>query len=431
VIGWETIMVDGRSATFVAASGPSAGAAPSRERPGWLLLGLAVLLYCLVGTPLFEQMGVRYTSPENSLLERFHPGSYAVLLLLLTTAATSHGAGSLLRAARRAWPAAGLAAISLLYALALKLIPGNAGLAYLIDTFTAPAVLALLLTRISPGKQALLFRIALACVTLNAVIAIGEGLVRSPLIGAPYGGDHFRATALLGHPLNNALVTAPAVLLTVASPGGTVSRVLRILLLFGALLAFGGRAALVLTLFMVFLGFEMEILRAAVSGQMHRRMLIYGALFVLAPVCLVLIRLTTSIGDRVVDLLYYDESANARFAVFEIFSDVPTEQLWFGSNTQLIADLVARQADIVGIENYWIYLLLQFGIVMFVPFALVFLLFLRWLARGGGLYVGLAVLDFLIISSGNNSLSSKTTALGVLVILAIGAKAQHALALAR
>src|SRR5207249_2378071 len=84
-----------------------------------------------------------------------------------------------------------------------------------------------------------------------------------------------------------------------------------------------------------------------------------------------------------------------------------------------------------GIENYWIYLLLQLGILKFVPFALALLWFLGWLARGRGLYVGLATLSFLVTSSGNNSLSSKTTAVGALVILVIGAAARHDLVMTR
>ena len=390
-----------------------------------MVLGFVVLSYCLLGTPLLEQIGFRYTIPGNSFLERFHPGSYAVLLLLMSTAAKRHGITSLLRMARQAWPAAALAGVSLLCALALSLDPGNTGLSYLLDTFTAPAILALLLTQISREKRALLFRIAIACVTLNAVVAIGEALARAPLIGAPYSDEYFRATGLLGHPLNNALITAPAVLLTIGSPGKTVGRLLRTLLLLVGLLAFGGRAAVGFTLFIIFLGFEVEMLRAAVSGQLRPQVPIYAALFLLAPAGLGLIRLTTNIGDRVLGLLYYDQGAIERFAVFGIFSDLPIDQLWFGSNTDLIAYLVSRQVDIAGIENYWVYLLLQLGILMFVPFALAFLWFLSWLARTGGLYVALAVLNFLIVSSSNNSLSSKTTAVGVLVILALGAGTQH------
>ena len=421
-------MVDGRPATCGTASRRRGAVEPPCEGTGCLVLGFVVLSYSLLGTPLLEQMGFHYTIPGNSFLERFHPASYAVLLLLLSTAAKRHGITSLLRTARQAWPATALAGVSLLCALALSLDPENTGLSYLIDTFTVPAILALLLSQISLDKQALLFRIVIACVMLNAVVAIGEALAGAPLIGANYSDKYFRATGLLGHPLNNALITAPAVLLTIGIPGKTVARLLRTLLLLGGLLAFGGRAAVVFTLFMIFLGFEVEMVRAAISGKLRPQVPIYAGLFLLAPAGLALIRLTTHIGDRVLGLLYFDQSANERFAVFDIFSDLRTDQLWFGSNTHLIAYLVARQADIAGIENYWVYLLLQLGILMFVPFALAFLWFLRWLARGGGLYVTLAVLDFLFVSSGNNSLSSKTTALGVLVILALGGGAQRLLA---
>jgi hypothetical protein len=145
-------------------------------------------------------------------------------------------------------------------------------------------------------------------------------------------------------------------------------------------------------------------------------------LFLLAPIVILILLLATNVGDRIAALLYYDQSARERFAVFALFGDIPAANLWLGSSTEDIGALVAGLPDITAIENYWIYLLLQLGILMFVPFTLTLLAFLRWLGRGGT-YSALAVLDFLLVSSGNNSLSVKTTAVGALVILVLGAKA--------
>jgi hypothetical protein len=400
-----------------------------RGRRGLIPLALLVLSYFTLGTPMLESLGYRYSVPANSFLERFHPATYVVLFMLLSTMLSRRGIDGLLRQVRLAWPAAQMAGIALLCAVALTLSAGNTGLSYFVDTFASPAIVAVLLVGIPAERQALAFRLAIACLAMNAAIAMIEAFARSALIGAPYSGEFFRATALLGHPLNNSLITAPAILLLIGSPSRIAGRILAILVLIGGLLAFSGRGAVLTTFVFACLGFMAEIAHAVVTGRLRiTAMRAYMALMLLVPVFVVIVILTTNIGDRLWTLLYFDQSANERVAVFSIFRDVPSDWMWFGSSSDQIESLVAAQLDIAGIENYWIYLLLQLGILKFVPFALAFLWFLRWLARGRGLYVTLAVLDFLAVSSTNNSLSSKTTAVGALVVMAIGAGAQRELA---
>jgi hypothetical protein len=352
--------------------------------------------------------------------------------MLLSAVLSRGGVDSLLRQARVAWPAALVAVIALLCAAALSFSAGNTGLSYLADTFAAPAILAVLLVGIAAEARAIAFRLGIACLILNAAVAMAEAVSRLPLIGAPYSGEFFRATALLGHPLNNALITAPAILLLIGAPGQVAGRIVALLALVGGLIAFSGRGAILSTVFFAGLGFMAEILYTVITGRLRMTtMRVYGVLLLVVPIFVAIVVLGTNIGDRLGAVLYYDQSANERVAVFSIFEDVPRDWLWFGASSDQIGSLVAAQLDIAGIENYWIYLLLQLGILKFVPFAAALLCFLGWLARGRGLYITLAVLNFLVTSSGNNSLSSKTTAVGALVILVIGAAAQRNLVMAR
>jgi hypothetical protein len=398
-------------------------------RGRFILLALVVLFYFTLGTPLLESFGYRYTIVANSFPERFHPATYVVLLMLLWVVLARGGADSLLRQARVAWPATQMAVVALACAAALSLSTGNTGLSYLVDTFVSPAILAVLLIGIAAEPRALAFRLGIACLLLNAAVAMAEAVTRSPLIGAAYSGTFFRATALLGHPLNNSLITAPAILLLIGAPSRVAGRVLALLVLVGGLLAFSGRGAILSTAFFAGLGFMAEILHTVVTGRLRMTtMRVYAALILVVPIFAAIVVLSTSIGDRLWAEFYFDQSAYERVAVFSIFEDVPNDWLWFGTTSDQIGSLVAGQLDIAGIENYWIYLLLQLGILKFVPFAVAFLCFLGWLARGSGLYVVLAVLNFLVTSSGNNSLSSKTTAVGALVILALGAAAERNLA---
>jgi hypothetical protein len=383
-----------------------------------MLLIAVVFCYATLGAPALNLLGYAYKIPGNSLIERFHPATYLVVLLLLRILTAANGGSALMRAMRSAGPAAWFAVISLTCAALVAQFRDASGTAYLVDTFTAPALLAVLLRAMAPRQVALASGVALACLLLNATIAMGEALTHRSLIGAEYSGAEFRATALLGHPLINALITAPAILLLVAGTGSGIGKILAIIVLLGGLLAFSGRAALILVLFFILVGFGVELHRFLVSGRVRSSAIrLYAVLFVLAPVWIVVLLSTTSIGDRLVSLLYFDESAGERVTLLSLFRDLSADRLWFGSNADEIAAFALSRAGLPAIENFWAYLLLHLGLLLFVPFTLGLAWFLRGLARGRGAGAALAMLVFVAIASTSNSLSSNTTAVGVLVIL--------------
>src|SRR5689334_7381123 len=71
-----------------AATGPFGPRRASRARrappgPSTFAMVLLAICFCGLGTPLLELLGQPYTAPGNALLERFHPGTYLTVLLLL------------------------------------------------------------------------------------------------------------------------------------------------------------------------------------------------------------------------------------------------------------------------------------------------------------------------------------------------------------
>ena len=96
-------------------------------------------------------------------------------------------------------------------------------MAYLVDTYVAPAFLAILMSKAPARFLRRLFVCMLALLLANACLGIGEARMHWHLFpyvidGIPVTEDYFRATALEGHPLRNATLSGLAILAVAAAP---------------------------------------------------------------------------------------------------------------------------------------------------------------------------------------------------------------------
>lgn len=390
------------------------------------MLLLAAVIAVVIGGPLLETLGIAYVSRGGMLLEKLHPSTYVILAAFGGFLASR---GDPVAFVQRRWPWQGgelffLGALAVVAALGVAL-HGTSGLAYLVDTFVAPVLFALMLPHVSSRTRGRIFQAVLWLLTLNAVIALVEYAGRQPLIGfLQWAGDEFRSSALLGHPLNNALITVPAAVLgfhlATAVRGGPV---LPPALLCLALLAFGGRAATMVAL----LGVGALVVLDLALGLARRtltigRVVLYLSLVLAGPTALLAVLGGTSLGQRILERFYLDPSAQARLEVFDIFNHIGTDQLWFGIDGNRIAAVLEFESPmhIMVIENFWIFMIINLGIVGFTILAAGFIVFLVKLARSGDHVQAVTVLTFIVVASSNNSLASKTTALTILVALVFG-----------
>jgi hypothetical protein len=192
--------------------------------------------------------------------------------------------------------------------------------------------------------------------------------------------------------------------------------------MFAALLAFGGRVALVLAVL-------------AAAGQYASRFAQRFANSVLAPVDLALpiaataavlplawIAIANGLADRLVAHLYWDPSAQSRVEEFRLLGLLRSEQILFGSSR---ADMTAlleplRLAyGIDAIENFWLVMFVLLGALGFVVFILGMAALLQWLwyrTDAGGrvmlICLGLA-------ASSSNSLGHKSPLLVMMVSTAL------------
>lgn len=390
------------------------------------MLLLASVIAVVVGGPLLEMLGIAYVSRGGILLEKLHPSTYVILAAFGCFLVAR---GDPVAFVQRRWVSQGselffLGTLAVVATLGVAL-HGTSGLAYLVDAFVAPVLFALMLPHVSPRARGRIFKAVLWLLTLNAAIALVEYAGRRPLIGfLQWAGDEFRSSALLGHPLNNALITVPAAILgfhlATTVRGGPV---LPPVLLSLALLAFGGRAATMVAL----LGVGALVVLDLALGLARRtltlgRVVLYLALMLGGPVAVLAVLGGTSLGQRILERFYLDPGAQTRLDVLDIFNYIGTDQLWFGIDSNKIAAVLEFEAptSIMVVENFWIFMIINLGIVSFTILAAGFIPFLIKLARSGDHAPAVTVLTFIVTASSNNSLASKTTALTILVALVFG-----------
>ena len=116
--------------------------------PALLLCAAGVTLYLTLGTFVLLWLGVRYEADGGPPFVKIHPGTYlilaAFLLRLLWTDHPLRTMGQLARSRPGIWLYCGGMAVIFAYALAIR---GRSGVAFLVDAYVAPGLLALLLSQ--------------------------------------------------------------------------------------------------------------------------------------------------------------------------------------------------------------------------------------------------------------------------------------------
>ncbi len=232
---------------------------------------------------------------------------------------------------------------------------------------------------------------------------------------SPWYFDYFRSTALYGHPLNNALIMS---VLTIILFLATKNSYLKMAVLAAGIISifcFGARGALL----GVFGGIFLNILLNAFGFTKDPNRNIKSGLMYLASFALILILVIsfTNLGDRITGLAKVDESAEARVGTLNILDQVNIEDLiWTGVSLDKV-DKLQYLSGVEIIENFYIVWLLNFGLIFTIILIISLIRFLYNMMRNVGADVKLSILfTLIIVSSTNNSLSSSTYVITILVM---------------
>ncbi len=395
------------------------------------LVLLAVILAVTLSPMGLTAIGWPYTDPAASMIFKVHPATYVVMGVLITLFLTRRGMGVTILADKTgqhhpSWAVQRYIVTLAGIGAAILIIHGGGAAAFMVDTLLLPALIVLLLNMLTPQQRINLCHLVLCLLLINAVIGIFEAATRTHMI--PYviqnrliTGDP-RATALFGHPLTNAAIMSVTLFFIL-----TGNRYVRMLaagsIVYLSLVAFGGRAALIITSIGL-LGYSIYIiLQQSAARTLDLRLItaIFG-IIALLPFAGGYILFATEFGQHLVGRFTWDASAAERLLLFSIFDYMDTQDFLWGMDNIVLENLMSYVGLTWTIENSWIMIMVRFGAILFVVFMISFAGFYRYLMRGLPVIAKLGMLLLLLIVSTNNALAGKTSLLSVVAILALGTK---------
>ena len=369
------------------------------------------LLSFILGGYLLENLGIQYVSDGGSPLGKIHITSYILFFCIgmLTLKKGLSKPLTNLKELRGAWLVSTLSISVVIFYGLFRF--GTSGMAYLIDTIVAALLAVYLLSQLKSEHKKKLLRLLAYLLFINAVIAILEFILGKTLVDVSFSSfSHFRSTALLTHPLNNALITAALAPLLMNQT--RFPTLLYFTVIFLALFAFGGRAAVGVFLLGTFILIAPKIPAFLTKGikMTKMRFAALQALTFCAVIFTSLIIIFTPIGSRILSKLHVDGSAQARFDVFIILEQLSPSEWVFGASQELINN-IAFYIEIDVIENYLIGWIVSFGLICtFLLIVSCYKLPVK-LARNSNIRVSVALIVFIIVSLTNNALTTKTPAL--------------------
>ena len=388
------------------------------------LFVLAVLLLFTVSGGMLWLFGYNYDGLTGNPATKIHPGTYLTFLVFLLAALQD---GNPVRFAARAGtrhPAGVfLFAVALLMFLQI-LMRGSPGLAGSIDTDLLPPVaVALVATSDRTTRERLEIVIHVAMIA-NAVLGLVEFGTRHLVFPYRFDGEVYpmdtRSTALQGHPLGNATVTAIYVLALVAG-GGRFAAPLRagvIVLEAMALVAFGGRSAIVTVAVLATGAGVVGLVRLLRSGRVP--LLGLGAAVLVATAAPLVVGGLAVSGFFDAILMRFSAdggSANTRVEMFALLARIPLRDLMIGPDIGLVESLRRVSGLEMGIENPIVRTVLYQGLILATLLVLAVGLFLAEVARACRRGWMLPMLGFLIVVNTFESLASKTTMLAKFAIM--------------
>ncbi|MGI2178562.1 VpsF family polysaccharide biosynthesis protein [Shewanella frigidimarina] len=379
------------------------------------LVTLILLSSFVLGGYVLEDLGVQYVSEGGPVLLKIHLYSYLIFLgtaIVFFRIGISSAIISLGEFAKNWCISFLLLGFVIVYGVVQY---GTSGMAYLVDTFLTPLFFLLLLSRLSKLQCEKLLTFLAYLLLFNSFVALMEFFTQSRFVNVEFKSfSNFRSTAFLTHPLNNALITVGIAFFLFDKT--VLSKFVYISIITLALFAFGGRAAtgiFFIGLFIYYIPIISFVINYGTSITKNKFAFLSAISFVIL-ITMFFVFLESGIAERIISKLYVDESASARFDVFYLLEQLTPAEWFFGASKNL-QDSVELYLGISVIENYLIAWLFSFGLIGGLPLLAFLLLILYTLARSSGYLAWLSVMLFLIVSISNNSMTTKTPALLLLM----------------
>lgn len=296
-----------------------------------------------------------------------------------------------------------------------------------LETFLGAVAMLLAFQQIEERERrrlALLIHFLMFCNAMLAIYEVATDFRLTPLVVNGELLHEPRATALLGHPLANAMIEE--IYVVAIAVGGardlpTPLRTVAFLAALASLVPFGGRVAIascLLTLAVILVVRFGMILR----GDRFRTTSLLWA-FVLIPTFGFAFVMAYEQGwlDTLLNRLVDDQgSAETRIVMFELFHHFSFEELFFGPDPAMLDTWVRLYGLEYGIESFIVAYVLHYGLLSALVVMPTFFLFLYQVrAATNNPRTWYLLFNLVVVSLGSVSLSAKSPALSIFVVMTI------------
>lgn len=407
-----------------------APSAPARRVSGFpvrmatLLTFAAVIAVLGLSSMALIAMGVPYGAKGGNLATKIHPATY---LALAAVAAWMVAVGPGRVLGRLAVERAGAAAFALatvilfLHSALIVKLPLSA----VIDTFLLTVFLFMALDWLDAASRDRLAAIVHTIMIANAILGIveyGSGWRLTPMydIDGTVMSYDWRSTAIFGHPLSNAFQTGTYLVALACGAGARMPTVIRLGamgLSALALVAFGGRVALVLA-------FAMVAAIGAIGGikvLLGRRFRLGDAIAGVTILSLAAIAVVVFVDSGGADkfLLRFSQdhgSAQTRVSMFRIFGDLDWAQFLAWPDTDLITQAQREYGLRIGVESSEVGLVASYGLLTAGLFMAALGAFMSDLVWATGKRTIWLVIYFVGVMSASTGIANKSTNLAVYTV---------------
>lgn len=371
----------------------------------------------IIVSPQMMNLVVEYTTELAAFYEKLHFGTYAVFLLLpLALIARPFQ----LRADEIGKFRALVRYCMLMLLLVLILtLTGRAGSSvFLIDTYLVTGAAGLIMLALGAPSRRLLGDVTLAMMILSAGIGTLEALTRQRIMLYEAVELQFRPTGLSEHPLALGAWCATAIGFLVLTRWPAWIRVASIFILFVGAAASGARMALLVTVIEIFV-IIIFVPWPRLSPR-HQRQAKAFVLLATAVLGVILIGVMFAAGllSRFTTTLF-DDNFFVRVSIYDVFKYVTFEQVMFGMDGAELVKIVTEKLHLPTIESAQVVILLLFGL----PLALIFSWLVFWMIwrmlRHAELGAWIGVGAALLAALSNNTLSSKTPMVMMMIVLVL------------
>lgn len=408
----------------VLSSAPRARPTTAGRVTTWLVWA-SVVAMAMISAMALVALGVPYAVSGGSLVTKIHPATWFAVAAVVAAMIEGGGAGH--RAAEIAVDHPGVIALGAAVVLVFvhTALVQHLPLSAIIDTFVLPILVFVAIGALDPASRRPIGTALHLFFAVNAIVGLVEyftGWRLTPMYDVDGTIIHdWRSTAILGHPLNNAFATGCWLVMTATGGGRSMPLLLRIAamsLASAALVAFGGRVAMILAFAIVAMAGALGASRVLAGRRftLTDAAMAVAAVTVLAVVAIVAV--DAGAADRLIQRFSDDSgSAGTRIAMFRIFADLGWEEFLFGPPPDLMIQAQRTWGITIGIESTEVAFVAFYGLIPALLLLSALGAYLFELVRATSRASLWPVAFFVVVMSASTGLSSKSTNLAFFTVM--------------